>query len=947
MNTDFDCIIRVYDKHKHLLAIFDGNTDGYTENEIRNCMVAPTVHIATNGESTLSFQMLVKSEKWNLIKDPENIYVLNGRHYTALNEDSYIYSGEDAVRVVTVTLVETWYLLSKKYNMAYNCGLYSYAKATFLNYTADGAVFQIHSNDCSIPGGAITKENAWKQVKLWQPKDKDGNQLTYTILKSKEYEPKNWNDAPSAVQFTNISVFDSYITVTAKAAGKTSFQQNFEYEGSKTFQLKNMPYPSQLQKVYVNTTITSEKEVDVEDSSVITNRYETFNKEVAFSYSSSSGRFTIKYNEEDNEEINYVIAVYDTYDLGKIKSGATCTFAYGAEVVDEHTFLILPKANNKYKLTINNVEYSDDEVKDSRGVIMPRGSGGYAMWAALKDSGWTLGICDVIATDFNTDIDYGCFNVESDMQDVLYNVQYIQELYGGILDWNSKEKILNYRAENDVDYQSYKDNFNKWKGYEFRPEKNMTKLPEVTYDNSIITRAYLLGYGNLNVKKVNSGKTYIEDFSYTTDIYEGYLEQSLIYDTNDDGGMKQLLYWGKKELSKKCRPRKTIKIEATDIRTVEGYEHEVFDVNDIVRVYYQDDDTNTLKYEDQRVISWEYNAFALWECAVELGDKTQNLSEIFKLIYNKVEQSPKPNGNGNISSSDITLIPDNSDGKWGGNLSDSIQFIAQTTTKNSDAIAGLIMQTNSLYSSVDLFASYQKQTENRFSQTYAGLKFYADEKSAEAIVSASNNTTQQIKDYNGTVLNMISDSEAALRTYADEKSAEASLSANTYTEQQIRNLEGRTDTKITNATANLVLKSEMDSAIAALSSVYTTYNTVNNMISNATADFVMQTDLDEAITYIENTYAKNSAIPTEAGIKVLAKDAFSEVTSWTMGGDAGTTISQSLGTIKISSAHKIVLDCPNITIEDIYGSGKSTTFDFNGATVKGISGSSGGTAVFG
>lgn len=958
MNTNFDCVVRVYDKKMQLLAVFDGNTDGYTESEMRNMMVAPTVHIETNGESSLTFQMLVKSEKWNLIKDPENIYVLNGRYYTALNEDSYRYAGEDAVRTVTVTLVERWYLLAKQYNMAYNCGLYTYAKATFQNYTTDGAFFKIQSDGCSVPGGAVTNANAWKQVKLWEAKDKDGNQLTYTILKSKEYEPTKWEDAPSAVQFTSFSVSGNTATVTLKSATKTTVQQNFEYTGDNSFQLKNKPYPASLNAVYVNTTIIDEK--DTGDTT--TRTYTTSNKEAKFSYSDTTGKFTLNYNESEDETINYVIAVYDSYDLGTIQSGATCTLAYGAEVVDEHTFLILPKSNTKYKLTIDNVEYDDSQVKDSRGVIMSRGSGGYAMWAALKNSGWSLGICDVIATGFDTTIDYGCFNVESDMQDVLYNIQYIQELYGGILDWDSENKVLNYRAENDEDYQSYKDNFNKWKGYEFRPGKNMTKLPEVIYDNSLITRAYLLGYGNLNVKKVNAGKTYIDNFSYTADIYEGYLEQPLIYDTNDEGGMKQLLYWGKKELSKKCRPRQTVKIEATDIRTVEGYEHEIFDINDVVKVYYQDDETDVLKSDVQRVISWEYNAFALWDSTIELGDKTQNLSDIFKLIYNKTEQSPKPNASGKVPSTDIVLSGDGYDRIGdGANLSDCIQFIARTTTNNSDAIAGLILKTNTISSSVDLFASYQKQTDNMFTKTYAGLQFYADEKSAQAVISANKETNRQIQFLDGILRDEINNTAATLRTYADEvgSTVEATVAGTYLRKDQFNNTLANQKQTIINwvqTDAGFIASQNERYASASMFASYhqemeryknDTGELINRIKIESAANAEAIADAEQAIVNIRSTYAKNDAIPTTAEIKILAKESFSEVTSWTMGGGNGTTIYQdSYGVIKISASQKIVLDCQRVELADIYGSADDMIFDFNGAKVEGFS-NGGGIAIFG
>ena len=517
----FDGIVRVYDKQRQLLAVFDGKAEALNEEQERNQMVAPTVHRETNGESTLTFQMMVKSEKWQTIKDPENIYVLNDREYTALSDGAYEYGGDGNAQIVTAKLVETWYLLDKKYVQAYNCGIYCYAKAKFKNYTTDGAVFTISASDCSAPDNAVSPALAWSQIKNWVTQDKDGNNLTYAIIKSDEFKPTNWEDAPAGVFFDSFSVSGNTATVTIKPRAKQTVRSTMDYADKNTFTLEKQPYPASLTGVYVNTTIKTETEDKI--------TYTTSTKQTD-AYTYANGTLTLTYSPASNETINSVVFEYEQSDLGTIKEGATCTFAYGAEVVDEHTFCILPKADQKYKLTVNGREYSDNDVRDGRGQVMPRGSAGYAMWAALKDTEWKLGVCDVLATGFDASIDYGCFNLECDMQHVLYIVQYIQELYGGILDWDSKNKVLNYRCENSDDYQAYEDGYNNWTGYEFRIGKNMTNQPKLTWDNELITKGYVLGYNNLNIKKVNSGKSYVENYSYTNKVYEGYLEQPLIYD---------------------------------------------------------------------------------------------------------------------------------------------------------------------------------------------------------------------------------------------------------------------------------------------------------------------------------------------------------------------------------------------------------------------------------
>lgn len=774
--------IYVYDKNMNLLAICDNDSDGESEESLRNQLVNPVVKIATNGEDTLSFQVLSESWLWQQIKHPESIYLVNGRYYTPLNENSYVYSGEGSTRIVNVTCVSTFYLLSRQYHQIYDCGLYTLALASFQRYVSDGAIFTIKSTDCSTLSNTISPALAWNQVKLWSPKDNKGNELAYTILKSEDNKPTGWDDAPTAVLFKDVTVSGNTMTVKVTSAIKGEVTHNFDYSRTNTYTINSKPLPEKLNKVVVNiTNITSTTQ-----SSNTT--YKTYEKTVNYTYNNSTGTFSIQYNTTGGETINYVSASYEYCHIGDIKVGATCTFAYGAEVVDEHTFLVLPKADKKYKLTIDGVEYDDSQVKDSRGIVMPRGSAGYAMWAALKNTGWKLGICDVIATGFDPTIDYGCFNIETDQKDTLYNINNIQELYGGILDWDSFTKTLNYRAENSTDYQAYQDGFNDWTGYEFRMGKNMQDQPEVTIDNNLITRGYLLGYGNLNVKEVNGGKSYIDDFSFTTDIYEGYLSQPLIYDTRDSGGMNQLLYWGKKELAKMCRPRKSIKVNVFDIRTVEGYEHEVFDINDVVRVYSKETDTDEETYEEKRIVGWEYEVFAPYNSTIELGDKVSNLSEIFKLIYNMTMDAPKTDGSGNISADNVV-------NDRGESLPQYLEIMARTTTSNTDAIAALQLQTTNLYSQVDLFAMYQSQLDNLFTQTYAGLSFYADKVGSKVQViaeglyqqsqddlnnykkvvqagfiaeqNARNALAQQLASYQQTTNNSIQKSLATMKSYAD------------------------------------------------------------------------------------------------------------------------------------------------------------------------------------
>lgn len=856
--------IKVYNKKMELLATFTDEGEGLSPEAMQNLMVAPTVRLESGCIATFSYQMLADSEKFKQINDPENIYVVDGRYYTTLNEAAFEYTSEEDVSVVNVVALEIESLLSRQYHQAFNCSLYVYCRARFLRYTTDGAVFQLYASGASNPGESVSSSIAWEHVKTWTAYDKNNNRNTFAILTADKYKPTNWKDAPSGVFMKSFSVSGNTATMTIESRAKTKVNRIFSYNSGRTYTIDTKPLPFSIDSVKINSTVITS---DGKNST-----YTTSDKNVSnYHYNSSTGVVTVNYYPSTNEQVNAVTITYIENDLGEISPNATATFAFGAEAVDEHTFVVLPKSDKKYKLTIDGITYEDSKVRDSRGVVMPRGSGGYAMWAALRNTGWNLGVCDVIATGFDASVDYGCFNIESDMKDSLYNIQYIQQLYGGILDWDSAHKILNYRAENYEDYNAYRDGFNDWKGYVFREGKNMIEKPVISYDNTLITRAYLLGYGNLNVKAVNGGRSYIDNFSYTNDVYEGYLKQDLIYDTNDEGGQRQLLYWGQKELKKQCRPRKSVTLSVTDLRTVEGLEHEVFDINEIVKVYYYDEQSETNVIEEQRVITWEYNPFAMWDCTVELGDKTRNKTDLFKLIYKKQLNQPGTDNMGNISGGNID-ISGGGDSFNQNSLTNYIQLIARTTTENSDAIAGLILDTSATHAQVDLFAQYQKQTDKLFTQSYAGLTFYADEKKSEAIVSANKYTETKTKELDGTLSTKISITEAAFKTYADEKGSELEALATGYykeTNEKIGTIEEKVQSGFT----------AEQNARYALAQQFSSFQTkINGEITNIyNSGFITYADAESAAATVVAEHIDRAGYINRATMESYVDNAISQI----------------------------------------------------------------------
>ena len=762
--------IEVYSKTGDLIASFDNPVStpshpsaALTDAERRELMVEPTVKLVQNGESSFSFKMLVSSEKFHLIKGIGNRFHVNGRVYTALTDDAivYGYEGDDA-RVATVTLVEEQYTLKKKFVKAYNVMPYSKSVAAStaavaeydsVNKVSAEAMFVISSSDANF-------QNAL----LWDVTD------TIYIL-----EPSDtWENPPKYVNPHSI--------------------------------------------------------VKTEESIAIT-----------------------------------------FYNLGgAIPLGATAMFGAGIESIDDHTVTILPKANKKYKLTIDGVQYEDSVVLDERGVLMPRGSGGYALWSVIRNSGWRLGTCDMTHTLFNTaqadaicqtevrdftalygtykessnswsfdlaqntdsafrralsswaiddtlyvaDIstvdgepewtdapdsvhityfnatdsritikidatgtiandcvvafsnsgealqakfivastdagfslastwedgyslsvydavgwadapvsarlisavvngsgnleltilnlggtilagatvrfisgnEMGVFNCETDAKNIFENIKLIQELWGGVIVFDSMNKVIHYRDEDKEGTD-----FNTWNGFTIKRGKNLTALPSVYWNADIITRLYPLGADKLNIALVNDGKRYVDDFSYTSTVLEGYVDQPNIYDTLDDGGMLQLLYWAQREVSKVCRPRKTVKYEnkVIDRRQIGGYEFDTFDLNSIVKAYYTDSETDQETSELLRIVNWEYDVWnPLLNTTIEVGDIHSNVRDVFKLIYKKTEEMPVFDAKGRISADDISVGSSSSSssrrgggggGGGGGTLADELEKQVQS-----------------------------------------------------------------------------------------------------------------------------------------------------------------------------------------------------------------------------------------------------------------------------
>lgn len=444
----------------------------------------------------------------------------------------------------------------------------------------------------------------------------------------------------------------------------------------------------------------------------------------------------------ENETVT--VTAYETWKLLEKKYIQAYNVPKEDEFIDDQTVCLLPKSTEP--LVVNGVTYTNNPY--------PRGSAGYNYWALLQGSGWTLAFCDVIADGFNAAEDYGVFNVETDQKDLLYNLEHVRDLYGGIFEWDSVNQTLSVH-----DSSKWNNDY----GFEIRKGKNLQTLT-ISMDTDITTRLYPLGENSLNISAVNNGKRYVDDFSYTTAIYEKNLQNSDIYD------QKQLLYWGQEQVKKLSRPRKNINCEIVDVRTVEGREYEIFDINHLATVVYSDGPEQTLTKETLRIISWTYNVFAPYQATIELGDKLQNMVDFLKQSYDAGNKA-----DGVIDSGgriDYDSLWDYENGTyWGDTLYNYIHETEHRLEIKIDDVEGsladFIIEANETFATIEALVQFETET----TQAIANLKMYADDTFA-TVVSLAEFKTET------------SQALTRIEQYVDDVEATVSLQAQYITENR-------------------------------------------------------------------------------------------------------------------------------------------------------------------
>lgn len=335
----------------------------------------------------------------------------------------------------------------------------------------------------------------------------------------------------------------------------------------------------------------------------------------------------------DNGEEYIKVIAYERQKLLSRKFVRAWNSTTGFDVVD--TFMVVVLSNGDLPLK-NNGQLVNSKYTS--------GSSGYVLDALLYGTGWTTGTCDV----------EGTFDFETDLIDIYENILKVQEIWGGILVFDSLNKKVHHRDETK---------FLPYSGYEVKYAKNM-QSSENRYNNKIITKLCPLGEGNLNIKSVNDGSEWLTNYTYTDTILEGIVNNPDI--TEPD----QLKAWGERKLQDLCKPSKELTVQTVLLNKIKGYELEELDINHIVDVINYQGIENTI--EQLRVVNFEYNLWDFSDATIQLSDITLESTDIFK----KAVKATNEISEGTLNSSKIIVYY-----KGGSSVEENIKRVDQEITK--------------------------------------------------------------------------------------------------------------------------------------------------------------------------------------------------------------------------------------------------------------------------
>ncbi len=181
-----------------------------------------------------------------------------------------------------------------------------------------------------------------------------------------------------------------------------------------------------------------------------------------------------------------------------------------------------------------------------------------------------------------------------------------QNIHGGDLIFDSANRLVHLLTFGGKD-----------SGALFSYRKNMKSIQRIVDTRSLVTRLYAYGKDGMTFASINNSKEYVEDYSYTSEVRIATLDASSF--TNP----YQMLEFANMRLGQYAKPRISYVMSAMDLSVLTGYEHEEWELGDIVTV----NDKELNLQVKTRIIRRQYNLQEPWKTVLELSTKLRELGD--------------------------------------------------------------------------------------------------------------------------------------------------------------------------------------------------------------------------------------------------------------------------------------------------------------------------------
>lgn len=182
----------------------------------------------------------------------------------------------------------------------------------------------------------------------------------------------------------------------------------------------------------------------------------------------------------------------------------------------------------------------------------------------------------------------------------------VQTIHGGDLVFDCANRLVHLLTFGGTD-----------SGVLFCYRKNMKSIQRVVDTRSLVTRLYAYGKDGMTFASINSGREYVESYEYTDEVRTSTLDCSNF--TNP----YQMLEYANMRLADYSTPRISYVLSAMDLSVLTGYEHETWDLGDIVTV----DDRDLQLSVKTRIVRRQYNLQEPWNTVLELSTTLRELGD--------------------------------------------------------------------------------------------------------------------------------------------------------------------------------------------------------------------------------------------------------------------------------------------------------------------------------